>query len=33
MVIDRYSAVKEILFSQKDTLKFTPEDEKLILKL
>ncbi len=33
MTVDRYSAVKEILFSQKDTLKFTEEDEKLVLKL
>ncbi|MEK6905331.1 MAG: DUF6398 domain-containing protein [Nanoarchaeota archaeon] len=32
-MIDRYNAVKEIIFSQKDTLNFTPEDEKLILKL
>ncbi len=33
MAIDRYSIVKEILFSQKNTLKFTEEDEKLVLKL
>ena len=30
MIEDRYTAVKEMLFSRKDILKSTQEDEKLV---